>query len=90
MGIGASIIKKYYEYFYYGTNTNCEEKEPINPMEQLYTPVEGKICFGCKGYQLLKPNTGNKEENADLLYCRKCEIFYTGKQYTIQSQTFQE
>ena len=90
MGIGASIIRKYYEYFYYNAILDYDERHSINRMEQMYTSVGDKICFGCKEYQLCKPKTGNKEENADLLYCRKCEIFYTGKQYTVLSKNFQE
>ena len=89
MGIGFSIIKKYYEYFQYNIPLHIQETELINPMEQLYQPVEGKICFGCREYQLVKPCTSNKKEAADLLYCQKCEIFYTGKQYAILSQNFQ-
>ena len=91
MGIGAYVIRKYYEYFYNEASRIGDlERQPMNPMEQLYTHVGDKICFGCKEYQLCKPQTGIKEEEADLLYCKKCEIFYTGKQYIILSKNFQE
>lgn len=90
MGIGTSIIKKYYEYFFFGANLDCEENQQIHSMEQLYTRVGDKICFGCKEYQLCKPQLGNKIKDADLLYCKKCEMFYTGEQYAILSKNFQQ
>jgi hypothetical protein len=88
MGIAAYVIKKYYEYYPLQEKLGWAAAN-MDPMEKLYSRVGDKICFGCKEYQLCKPQTGSKGEDADLLYCRKCEIFYSGKQYEILSNSLQ-
>ena len=87
MGIGAYVMRKYNEYFYKGVEMPYLERPP---MEELYTRVGDKICFGCKEYQLCKPQVDQSGKQANLLYCQKCEIFYTDKQYTVLSKNFKE
>ena len=87
MGIAAYVLRKYNEYFYEELSISYLEK---CPMEELYVRVGDKICFGCKEYQLYRPRIEKNDEPSNLLYCQKCEIFYTDKQYTILSTNFKE
>ena len=87
MGIGAYIIQKYYEFFTPSQEDAFWDIDPTAPIDKLYQRSGDKICFGCNEYQLCFPNEEGEEKNAGLLYCRKCDFFYTTKQYEILSQT---